>query len=1746
MADKKDKHKKNGLLEEQKIPEAGSKRPNISDAFLDQLKWAFTKFEAISAPDRIKDYGDKKYLEQFRLYFKANYPNLLDQIDKKDLPVYLQAIEKKWFTLGTIRENTWVLSDEFAPEGVEIEVMTNSLEKLKEFCGTPENKIPTSVWEDFAKFAWFDQRSCEINPHGKLQTMDDLRICRRQYTETKEIAVPIETTEKKPWTPIEYKPERLKDYHMDTIESILNPQYNPTERVMVGIAIDKIRKELPNRLRSSFDRIFPVKVTAHHKDFQDLKQFSSKRRDFLHDHAHEIDPSLTKKLDDIIVTNGDIYKELSRSWRKFDDTRWFSAWEQYFRRIFNKLASRQLFDEFKKTKDTLDHYVEAMGNTFKRFPPYVDEILVIHPFNAREVGVVDPALDADLQDLNDKILDVDNQIATSKDPAERTRLRQQAKSLKQEKELRKRHAYIDYLNSKDTALWSIFSQLVETNFNFSNLLPEQQQYLLDVLVKHMLQDTITNKVPELLDVDKDMLTRFINDLFDLQKMELTIPTKDGSVHLKFTSKTFMGSKRTQLPAITDLAEDLKNLPLNFTVQLNQDNAPFFEDSQIFTSLYTDFNAKNGIFRINDAYKVRIKKDGRPPVEWYLSSYPPPLDKEDLGKDFNGKECYLYSSPVTTPDDARSLVTRPQTEEEIKSKKPAIPVVILDKDQRSCDMELLDRKLNLTGDAFWALLFGYVLGQQSMNTSMSQEKERELAQKMGSLDVYKEKEETEEPTESVEETVKKSIETTEQKKFFDERQKLKWYGFPEDAQHHGFVPWTMLYMPFSGSSVPPESVGNAWLQMEITHVNTDKGTFTVKVRWWELRLWKTEWSTKELPMTVASLTNIKKAFGDIYKVPSLKWKSFAQQFDIVHQHVAKDLDKYFWSVKTDGSRFTYSMWNYIGKEVTHFGTYEQMPIGESVNEESGKMILYKIHPNANGTITVSWDPSNNNYAKHFPARDMDYVSFMLFVKEKWLQPKCKDQVDDISKKVAATKEETPTTVHGFSINNIVSFFKNGVSKIKDSIKKYDDERTEELTDTLTSKWLLRTKLWWFLSPFSRISESFENMGMEYYMERDNRIWKKVEKRAKFYEDYDYTDLYTKYIWPMLNWQLIIKPHYKIAAMLLVHLKKGKWPYAKYLPVAQGQWIGLLLGKDHQERYLAIREKRIRDLEENAHIYGNPWADQIKNELVELEMRYIVHVMDGRHMGMGDDVKYYFQNKYSKKFCDELEWAYKWFYNQSTVEEWFTKNQDVNFEFARVEYFRLLADRPQQALPFLKIMATKAISDTQRQVFDAAVLTGILSWVFLNMTYSSTQKFIQNICRTRGFIPWLFTRDIRQQSKIQALLDLYSWDKFTKDTKYDPSTLSFRTNIWPKGLITALIDSNKPGNGRFEQSGRMKMISDFFALKGKGENGKTLLDLLDDHSLPTSNQLLLKEYIEKSNEKHEWLDPQVQENTSSLTWSILTKSQSVVEQMIKIDQDGFAGKDGDAKYNMEEFSKEMKDAIPSESLSSEAKVNFFLKKFLNRFPVFSWTKKADLIKRLLRCKNNSRDPEIENIMYYSITWEIIQSVARPPAYVPVELDGALNARKDFFLKNLDVILRPAVIDSTFGGQYVSDMTRYEPKLIPWDEAAIALDKEEQSLLMYGLTEDEKRSIKDLKNSLKDQNCINASLYNLAYDLSKKCSVPNRFKHEIKKTPSSKLTPPNTAWARIKNYPDVIEQVKQILSWKNPNISTDDYIPEVPYDD
>jgi hypothetical protein len=95
MVDKKGKPKKHIDHDQKKTPDVSVKKDNISGAFLDEIKGAFTAFNTVSQTERVKLYGDKQYLEQFWEYFKLEHPNLLDKMDKKDLPVYLEAIENK-------------------------------------------------------------------------------------------------------------------------------------------------------------------------------------------------------------------------------------------------------------------------------------------------------------------------------------------------------------------------------------------------------------------------------------------------------------------------------------------------------------------------------------------------------------------------------------------------------------------------------------------------------------------------------------------------------------------------------------------------------------------------------------------------------------------------------------------------------------------------------------------------------------------------------------------------------------------------------------------------------------------------------------------------------------------------------------------------------------------------------------------------------------------------------------------------------------------------------------------------------------------------------------------------------------------------------------------------------------------------------------------------------------------------------------------------------------------------------------------------------------------------------------------------------------------------------------------------------------------------------------------------------------------------------------------------------------------
>ncbi|MEI7919470.1 MAG: hypothetical protein WCH65_04670 [bacterium] len=139
-----------------------------------------------------------------------------------------------------------------------------------------------------------------IDPEGNIKNIDDLLRLREDFTKKERIVLGEKVTKQ--------------------IERVLSPDYNPTERMMVTVAITKIKKELKGKIKADFDQQFSLPIDIF-TSYQDLLSFRDEWMQFLTDHSGEIDEGLAKKLDRIIVTNGDIQKEIVKSGRSFDTTK---------------------------------------------------------------------------------------------------------------------------------------------------------------------------------------------------------------------------------------------------------------------------------------------------------------------------------------------------------------------------------------------------------------------------------------------------------------------------------------------------------------------------------------------------------------------------------------------------------------------------------------------------------------------------------------------------------------------------------------------------------------------------------------------------------------------------------------------------------------------------------------------------------------------------------------------------------------------------------------------------------------------------------------------------------------------------------------------------------------------------------------------------------------------------------------------------------------------------------------------------------------------------------------------------------------------------------------------------------------------------------------------------------------------------------------------------------------------------------
>jgi len=578
---------------------------------------ALNVFNTITEDERKEQFGDTSFIDQFWEYFKENHSNMLEEINSKEkITIYLQQLEKKWFSIENIQTNAKTYNEAFGEKEPEKTVITESLKSMKDYCNESGNKMPKDIFHDFAQEAWFDiDPNIRIPKTSKIKKITDIISIRKNYLEDKWI--------------------KLKDNQIEQTNKILKPDYIPAERLLITASIKKIKKNLPNWLQEDFDEEFQIPLNIN-SSIQNLLDFKKRWQIFLSSHTDQIDKKLDKDLDKIIITNWDIYKEVKTEWIDIDLNISFSEQSKDFRMIFNKLATRQLFEENQEKKEVIEKHIWNIADTFKWFPPYINELFKTYPYNSSKIDNLDSGFTTAFNKQTKKISEIEDQITNwETDEKERSKLYKKLETEKENLKTIKRSWYANYIKSINPKLWNSIESLIESDFDISLLSIENQQEILNTIVKDKLEDTIQNKVPDLLDIDKDEYKQFMLDIFDLSKNDITIPTRQGPLPIHFNQKSFLWWPLKHLMDIGskwELISEIKNFPLNFDIKINETNKDFFENSTMFESIFPTFNSKNQWkIKLNDWYKVRIKWSNGKFAEWYLSQIPP---KKELEKEIS--------------------------------------------------------------------------------------------------------------------------------------------------------------------------------------------------------------------------------------------------------------------------------------------------------------------------------------------------------------------------------------------------------------------------------------------------------------------------------------------------------------------------------------------------------------------------------------------------------------------------------------------------------------------------------------------------------------------------------------------------------------------------------------------------------------------------------------------------------------------------------------------------------------------------------------------------------------------------------------------------------------------------------------------------------------------------------------------------------------------------------------------------------
>ena len=890
-------------------------------------------------------------------------------------------------------------------------------------------------------------------------------------------------------------------------------------------------------------------------------------------------------------------------------------------------------------------------------------------------------------------------------------------------------------------------------------------------------------------------------------------------------------------------------------------------------------------------------------------------------------------------------------------------------------------------------------------------------------------------------------------------------------------WDYLYFEDSAldSMIPPYDVG--WgdgsqekVRMEISRVDNETGKISFKMYGTEIALSQNDEGV-EYTLDMSLFVEKMKERKNLIKIPrdqqDSKW--------IIDSLSNADIsgDKLWW-VKIEDGKLMFDQYDEEGNatqvEATHFAVYDK--VSDQKSGFSREKIIYQTKMIDNDTVEVTGDvPDMNWETKHYK-KTMKLSDFLLFVANKHLLPKTKEQVEAELKTQGEIPGKKQRVWKWMSIramtSSVKTVWKNLTAKIESRYKEQDD---------LCLNWLI-DDFWIYdkiakIIPWDVVKSAANSLRDEAISKVEGKTWAVIEDWLKRFEgmwDFatffrtgkdDFTGLKQAALWWKTLQQILesgetvvnnpkLRPI--MAAAMIANLKK--WA-GLYRNVQWGEnkalWVKCLLGNDHHKRYMEMKNDIIARIQA-----GAADSDQLQDRLKNSEIDYIVNNIRGADVGLdfgsvkGNDTS--LRKIYSSKFAGALEGEKK--QTDSLIQEEYGKLKHQNFEKAFNDFKSMIkSGRFERGIANLMRMVDLTGKsgyrmDQVRRAFSFVVLSGMMN------RYGGdklTRKFFDQLAITLQ-IPTAFWTKKRDHwdnawhlmNKIPPAEWQRSFGQYLEEKGLKKSDFSHRSwKIDYAGFMDHLWhwrDMNQAQvNGYFD--------SLFIREWGKNEKGEVEKPKFDPIEKKVNDQL----WKRQSDKVYaNWA-----KNPVLMSLNGLQKGVEVFQLNMGYNQNGFDWEDADVRNDKALFRKEvtndLKATLERQKNANEGRgnpadiMNLFLKIFSTRMTEADYPGLVSVLKTARYVKQNQgkkievqKEGVLLNLGIYqnSDSGLILDYFLRSKLLTmrnfapPIELQKFVEVFVQYFQDNLWE-MDDNVLKEVFWEKVLKDTDAKAKLLIPWPE-------------------------------------------------------------------------------------------------------------------